>query len=211
MAVQLPSEKVRDFATRIEGLALNSFGEKAVGKDEMSTKLREKMVLSQFMAGLQPRIKAQMIVENPESFSAAMELGERIETAQSMLTPNVNVLNVKESHSEKVLEAVRASGETVEKTLDLLCRQLDSLNSRLDKIEREKREQPPRFEPATINQRPPVRCFSCQRIGHFARDCRLGQIPYEVRGFNHQQFGYRGRGQNQRGSYRGNFSRGLGY
>ncbi|GBO37458.1 hypothetical protein AVEN_67481-1 [Araneus ventricosus] len=105
MAVQLPSEKVRDFATRIEGLALNSFGEKAVGKDEMSTKLREKMVLSQFMAGLQPRIRAQMIVENPESFSAAMELGERIETAQSMLTPNVNV-NVKESHSEKVLEAV---------------------------------------------------------------------------------------------------------
>ncbi|GBN83513.1 hypothetical protein AVEN_266034-1 [Araneus ventricosus] len=79
--------RVRDFASRIEGLAQNSFGGKTVEKGEMSKQLKDKMILSQFLAGLKPNLKAQMI-ENPKDFAAAVELGDRIEMAQAMLTPN---------------------------------------------------------------------------------------------------------------------------
>ncbi|GIY75180.1 CCHC-type domain-containing protein [Caerostris darwini] len=94
-------------------------------------------MLSQFLAGLQSRIKAQMVIINPETFEGAVELGERIEIAQEMLVPNVNVLESGNRVHDKVLEAVQASGDTLAKTLNLVNRQLEHLNSRMDKIEAE--------------------------------------------------------------------------
>ncbi|GBM75098.1 hypothetical protein AVEN_197455-1 [Araneus ventricosus] len=128
--------RVRDFASRIEGLTQNSFGEKTVERGEMSKQLKDKMVLSQFLAGLQPNLKAQMLIEDPKDFVTAVELGDRTELAQAMLTPNINVLDSRVENPLKVIEAVQTSRETITKILELVCKQLERLNDRMDKIQK---------------------------------------------------------------------------
>ncbi|GIY08896.1 CCHC-type domain-containing protein [Caerostris extrusa] len=100
----------------------------------MSQKFREKMILSQFLVGLQPRIKAQMMIKNPETSEGAVELRERIEIAQEMLVPTVNVLESGNRVPDKELESMQASGETLAKTLDLVNMQLELLNSLMEKL-----------------------------------------------------------------------------
>ncbi|GIX96594.1 retrotrans_gag domain-containing protein [Caerostris extrusa] len=134
---QLPSERVKDFASRLEGVAHKTFGDSSVESGDMSQNFRAKMILSQFLAGLQPMIKAQIVIINPETFEGAVELRERIEIAQEMLVPNVNVLESGNRVHDQVLDAVQASGDTLAKTLNLVNRQLEHLNSRMDKIEAE--------------------------------------------------------------------------
>ncbi|GBM99785.1 Retrovirus-related Pol polyprotein from transposon 17.6 [Araneus ventricosus] len=92
-AFQMESERVRDFASRIEGLAHKSFNGSDVGASGMSEELREKMLLSQFTAGLKPTVRAQILIENPGKFQEAVEVADRIEKAQNMLTPNINVVS----------------------------------------------------------------------------------------------------------------------
>ncbi|GIY68654.1 hypothetical protein CDAR_370521 [Caerostris darwini] len=187
--VQLPFESVKDFASRLEGVAHKTFGESSVESGDMSQKFRAKIMLSQFLAGLQSRIKAQMVIINPETFEGAVELGERIEIAQEMLVPNVNVLESGNRVHDKVLEAVQASGDTLAKTLNLVNRQLEHLNSRMDKIEAETKSGNGRN---CLANREPVTCFHCNRPGHYMRNC------YQRLAEN------RGRGANHRGRDRGN-------
>ncbi|GIY52629.1 hypothetical protein CDAR_584321 [Caerostris darwini] len=113
--VQLPSERVRDFASRLEEVAQKSFGKESVDTGDISQKFGAKMILSQFLAGLQPRIKAQVVIINPETFEGAVELGERIEIAQVMLVPTVNVLESGNRVPDKAPEAVQANDETLAK------------------------------------------------------------------------------------------------
>ncbi|GBO20584.1 hypothetical protein AVEN_56736-1, partial [Araneus ventricosus] len=89
----MESERLRDFASRIESLAHKSFNVSDVGASGMSEELREKMLLSEFTAGLKPTVRAQILIENPSKFQEAVEAADRIEKAQNMLTPNINVVS----------------------------------------------------------------------------------------------------------------------
>lgn len=167
-ATQLPHESSKDFALRLEGLAHQSFGEKAVGKENMSEGLRSKFILSQFLAGLQPRIKAQVTVADPSDFESAIQTAERIEEAQSLLTTNIHVVQ-NEGFSQNLEN--EATGCPVEvSALNLLCKQIEKLTERLEKCEmrNETQNQPSRNGMV----RPPLACFFCNKPGHFMRDCR---------------------------------------
>ncbi|GBN10180.1 hypothetical protein AVEN_159996-1 [Araneus ventricosus] len=75
-ACLMESERVRDFASRIEGLAHKSFNGSDVGASGMSEELREKMLLFQFTAEeMGPHINPPINMplgtsENPSSYPA---------------------------------------------------------------------------------------------------------------------------------------------
>ncbi|GIX90416.1 hypothetical protein CEXT_126591 [Caerostris extrusa] len=100
-----------------------------------------------------------------------------------MLVPKVNVLESGNRVNDKVLEAVQASGDTLAKTLNLVNRQLEHLNSRMDKIEAETKS---RNGGNWQVNRQPVTCFHCNRPGYYMRDCYQRQAENRGRGSNHR-------------------------
>ncbi|GIX88679.1 retrovirus-related Pol polyprotein from transposon 17.6 [Caerostris darwini] len=84
---------------------------------------------------------------------------------------------------------VQASGDTLAKTLNLVNRQLEHLNSRMDKIEAETKSG--NGGNWQVNRQPAM-CFHCNRPGHYMRDCYQRQTEN------------RGTGSNHRGQDRGN-------
>ncbi|GBO01120.1 hypothetical protein AVEN_256193-1 [Araneus ventricosus] len=140
-----------------------------------------------------------MLIENPKDFAAAVELGDRIEMAQAMLTPNINVLDSRVENPHKVIEAVQTSGETVAKTLELVCKQLERLNDRMDRIEK-KETRDNRNSNEGSNVRPPVRCFHCGRVGHVIRDCRQRMAEARERSYGQRPWN---RGHNFRNRFDG--------
>ncbi|GBM50246.1 hypothetical protein AVEN_134808-1 [Araneus ventricosus] len=137
-AFQMESERVRDFASRIEGLAHKSFNGSDVGASGMSEELREKILLSQFTVGLKPTVRTQILIENPGKFQEAVEVADRIEKAQNMLTPNINVVSSLTGSETNFETLMKANTETYTKTIDLLSKYLEKMNERLDRLENEK-------------------------------------------------------------------------
>ncbi|GBL69519.1 hypothetical protein AVEN_15368-1 [Araneus ventricosus] len=119
-----------------------------------------------------------------------------------MLTPNINVLDSRVENPHKVIEAVQTSGETVAKALELVCKQLERLDDRMDKIEKQETRESKNFNEGSgaNNVRPPVRCFHCNRMGHLIRDCR--QRMTEIRDRNFEQRPWN-RGNNFRNRFDG--------
>ncbi|GIY46768.1 retrovirus-related Pol polyprotein from transposon 17.6 [Caerostris darwini] len=100
-----------------------------------------------------------------------------------MLVPTVNVLESDNRVHDKVLEAVQANGDTLAKTLNFVNRQLEHLNSRMDKIEAETNSGNG-GNWLVSGQR--VTCFHCNQPGHYMRDCYQRQAENRGRGANHR-------------------------
>ncbi|GBN50033.1 hypothetical protein AVEN_272624-1 [Araneus ventricosus] len=157
----MESERVRDFASRIEGLAHKSFNGSDVGASGMSEELRESMLLSQFTSGLKPTVRAQILIENPGKFQEAVEVADRIEKAQNMLTPNINVVSSLTGSEKNFEKLMKANTETYTKTTDLLSKQLEKMNERLDRLENEKerKESPSRNFKSPNFVKQSIKCF----------------------------------------------------
>ncbi|GBN40369.1 hypothetical protein AVEN_205892-1 [Araneus ventricosus] len=92
-AKQYDMESVKDYSVRMEGLAHKSFVAHCANSEEkISDSFKEKLLLSQFISGLRQKIKAPVMIENPSTFSEAVEFATRVEKSQELLTPNVNVV-----------------------------------------------------------------------------------------------------------------------
>ncbi|GBM81531.1 hypothetical protein AVEN_29648-1 [Araneus ventricosus] len=96
------------------------------------------MLLSQFTAGLKPTVRAQILIENPGKFQEAVEVADRIEKAQNMLTPNINVVSSLTGNETNFEKLMKVNTETYTKTIDLFSKQLEKMNERLDRLENEK-------------------------------------------------------------------------
>ncbi|GBO28037.1 hypothetical protein AVEN_141251-1 [Araneus ventricosus] len=132
------------------------------------------MLLSQFTAGLKPTVRAQILIENPGQFQEAVEVADRIEKAQTMLTPNINVVSSLTGSETNFEKLMKANTETYAKTIDLLSKQLEKMNERLDRLENENE----RKESSSRNVKSPnfvkqsVKCYFCQKPGRYERECR---------------------------------------
>ncbi|GBO02720.1 Retrovirus-related Pol polyprotein from transposon 297 [Araneus ventricosus] len=119
------------------------------------------------------------MIENPSTFSEAVEFATRVEKSQELLTPNVNVMEgyAQNNDFEKIL---KTTTETYAKSLELVTQQLQALTSRLD-ILQNGTEQQRNFRPQVIV------CSYCSRPGHIAPNCyqksrdRQGQINQNMR------------------------------
>ncbi|GBL81688.1 Retrovirus-related Pol polyprotein from transposon 17.6 [Araneus ventricosus] len=179
-AKQYDMESVKDYSVRMEGLAHKSFVAHCANSEEkISDSFKEKLLLSQFISGLRQKIKAPVMIENPSTFSEAVEFATRVEKSQELLTPNVNVVEgyAQNNDFEKML---KTTTETYAKSLELVTQQLQALTSRLD-ILQNGTEQQRNFRPQVII------CSYCSRPGHIAPNCyqksrdRQGQINQNMR------------------------------
>ncbi|GBM02108.1 hypothetical protein AVEN_190548-1 [Araneus ventricosus] len=137
------------------------------------------------------------MIENPSTFSEAVEFATRVEKSQELLTPKVNVVEgyAQNNDFEKIL---KTTTETYAKSLELETQQLQALTSRLDYLQNGT-EQQRNFIPQVII------CSYCSRPGHIAPNCyqksrdRQGQTNQNMRrdfNFRRQNQYYNGR-QNQ--------------
>ncbi|GBN28994.1 hypothetical protein AVEN_131484-1 [Araneus ventricosus] len=118
----------------------------AVMANGMSEELREKMSLSQFTAGLKPTARAQILIGNPAEFQEEVEVAYRIEKAQNMLTPNINVESSLTGSETNIERLIKSSTENYTKTIDWLSKLLEKINGRLVRLENEKESKKLRVE-----------------------------------------------------------------
>ncbi|GBM82141.1 hypothetical protein AVEN_20660-1 [Araneus ventricosus] len=129
-AKQYDMESVKDYSVRMEGLVHKSFVAHCSNSEEkISDTFKEKLLLSQFISGLKQNIKVPVMIENPSTFSEAVEFATRVEKSQELLIPNVNVVEgyAQNNDFEKIL---KTTTETYAKSLELVTQQ--ALTSRLD-------------------------------------------------------------------------------
>ncbi|KMQ89703.1 hypothetical protein RF55_10637 [Lasius niger] len=80
---QIQGERVRDYATRLRGLSNKALS--ARGGEELPKDFVTQVMLSQFMSGLDGRMRAQLIVSNPKTYQEAVELAKRVEESLAIL------------------------------------------------------------------------------------------------------------------------------
>ncbi|GBM73487.1 hypothetical protein AVEN_6809-1 [Araneus ventricosus] len=187
-ASQFENESVREFGVRLEGLAHQSLDEKMENDEKVSEKFKNRLLLSQFVAGLRKNIKSQVMIMNPTTFPEAIQLAERIEKTLEIMTPNVNVAAINHQDPSDLAQVIKTTTECYAKSLELVTQQLQALNARLDKVQ-EISSRPYANNPGRQRQVPT--CNYCQIVGHKAPECRKR---------------IRDRGQNQ-GRYQSNFQR----
>lgn len=166
-AVQKPHEEVKDFASRLEGLVHKTIALKFEGEEMIPVSFQEQMLLSQFLSGLMPTIRAQVMVADPKTFENAKQIARRVEESQKVLTSNINAIDMKSPenhHLDEVTKMLRATTETYAKSMELMTAQLEKMQVQINDLA-SSRHQPtrPRHEP---------RCYACGNGGHYARDCR---------------------------------------
>ncbi|GBM77349.1 hypothetical protein AVEN_52719-1 [Araneus ventricosus] len=141
-AHQMEQELVKDFSVRIEGLAHRCLNNHLENGENISDSFRARLLLSQFVSGLKQSIKAQVVVANPSDFKTAVEIADRIQTSQSILTPNINSVS-DSAHINDFAKLLKSTTETFTKSLELVTQQLQALNTRVDKIQKSRQSPPP--------------------------------------------------------------------
>ncbi|GIZ01195.1 CCHC-type domain-containing protein [Caerostris extrusa] len=184
-AVQFEFESVKDFSIRVQGLSQKCL-ESDSENEKVSESFKEKLLLSKFISGLKANIRAQVLIADPSSFAEAVDFALRVERSFNVASPNVNVISQTDSN------AVEGVKEGFTKTLDLVLKQLEHLNTRIDELDKQKdipennyTNQPP----SQRRDRKPLKCFYCGRLGHIASECQRKRRDYQQGGqqnnFNH--------------------------
>ncbi|GBO25293.1 hypothetical protein AVEN_148578-1 [Araneus ventricosus] len=162
----MEQESVKDFSVRIEGLAHRCLNNHLENGENISDSFRARLLLSQFVSGLKQSIKAQVVVANPSDFKTAVEIAERIQTSQSILTPNKNSVS-DSAHINDFAKLLKSTTETFTKSLELVTQQLQALNTRVDEVQKSRQSPPPQRQ-----NKNRVICFHCNKQGHYANECR---------------------------------------
>ncbi|GBM52370.1 hypothetical protein AVEN_160095-1 [Araneus ventricosus] len=155
---------------------------------------------------MEQKIKAPVVIENPSTFSEAVEFATRVQKSQELSTPNVNVVEgyAQNNDFQKIL---KTTTETYAKSLELITQQLQALTSRLDYLQ-SGTDKKRNFRSQVII------CSYCSKPGHIVPNCyqksrdRQGQTNQNMRqdfNFRRQNQYYNGR---QNHSVRQNLSNG---
>lgn len=145
-AEQNTSETARDFAMRIEGLAKLA---------NLPIDFKEKVKMSQYINGLKPALKAQVILLNPLSFDEAIEISNRVENSLQTLSSNVNALNTPPVHKTNDMPNDYVN------VLTLLTKQISEMQIQINEL-----------AAANINKVQKITCNYCQIVGHKENECR---------------------------------------
>ncbi|GBO25187.1 hypothetical protein AVEN_176571-1 [Araneus ventricosus] len=167
-AQQYEHESVRDFSVRLQSLVNKSFCDDTE-ENEVLSKFRTKILLSKFMSGLKPSLKAPLVVQNPTQFKEAVEVAIRVEKSLNLQNPNVNALASNPQDTE--VEKLKQQQNDCMSKMSLMIEQMAILSDQISKLQNKS---------ANTNSRPyvnsPVRrqvtCFYCNIKGHIEPDCR---------------------------------------
>lgn len=124
-------------------------------------RFKEEIAKDRFLEGVRcsDGCREQLFIKQPESLSAAVRLVRQLESAR------VASRNSAENKPPRPQLNVMEENNTLE--VSELKGLMASINSRLERLEKQQRE--PRRRPVAGSSR--VRCYRCQNYGHYARDC----------------------------------------
>lgn len=160
-AIQGQTESVRDFAARLEGLADQILDFKGAGACAAPPPFKEQVLFSQFTTGLLPNIRSQVMLLNPTTFKAAIEIAIRAELSLEIVNPNINAIRQAQSSQ---INMPSNNVDPYFKSIDLLTKQLQSLEVKIAKL--------------TENDKTPqsnkvVQCTYCGYKNHQVNECRI--------------------------------------
>jgi len=168
---QLLNEKVDEYASELKRLFKQAYPNEDMGSA---------VLLQKFMTGLQPPIARQMLLKKkPENLSAAVEQAITVEYAlqfdQTISEPGTTCLSEQpinmvtdKKHTDQQSEYAK-----LQKTVEGLAKQLESLQATLHKPRETPPRQPSRQNRSYRRTRPIGPCFNCGQEGHHYRQCPL--------------------------------------
>src|SRR6266542_6541358 len=144
--------------------------------------------IQQFLSGLNLTIAPIVYASTPENLNAAVEAAKSIEAGYKIIQRNIQQQS---NHALQQVASQKDSMEVLTATIEKLLRQ------------KEEEKYPTTRPGGSIN----VRCWRCNKIGHFQKDCiserfqqNYGRGP--PRNFSRNN-NYRGRGRGGNRSYQG--------
>ncbi|CAL1270577.1 unnamed protein product, partial [Larinioides sclopetarius] len=169
-AQQYEHESVRDFSVRLQSLVNKSFSDDTEESDVLG-KFRTKILLSKFMSGLKPSLRAPLVVHNPSTFMEAVEVASRVEKSLNLLNPNINVMTTNPQNSE--LDKIKKDQSDCVAKMNLMMEQMAILSDQLSKLQNKSNSN---FQPhANPPRRRRVICYYCNIPGHIEPECRKKQ------------------------------------
>lgn len=176
LAYQRPTESVRNFASRLEALSHRTVTNE-LRDNEAVNGVRQENLLQAFLAGLKPDIQRAVVIQNHKTFAKAKthaslqeELQEQMQTVNNTVRASSGV----DTQSE-ITSALQAQAQVISD----LSAQMQQLSAELGQLRQQRGSSRPKGE---------IRCYQCNEIGHFRRDCRSGPRQNPRNQFNSQNF-----------------------
>ena len=145
-------------------------------------------MIRQFLSGLNPTIALIVYASTPGNLNAAVDAAKSIEAGYKITQRNVQQQS---NHALQQLAPQKDSMEVLTATIEKLLRQ------------KEEEKYPTTRPGESIN----VRCWRCNEIGHFQKDCMSERFQQNYgrgppRNFNRNN-NYRGKGRSRNQGYQG--------
>lgn len=181
--VQSPAESVRDYATRLEGLVHKTLVDTSVGEKEIPTEFQKQLLLSQFISGLCSAIKAQVMIQDPDSFAEAKSVALRVEESLRCVTPNINAVSTSaQIGMNEFTQVLKSTTESYTQAMESMTKRMEEMQVQIQRLAQNNNRQFEDNHPFrhSYNQgqfrqnqtgRQAVECFYCHKRGHIARNC----------------------------------------